>query len=76
FNGKYWKEDKQLAIGTILEFMDLQLEEASEQYESAIKQLVQTGIPESIVREGGKGLVKLIDSPNQQPLPAKYLSAK
>ncbi|HFI0541876.1 TPA: phage/plasmid primase, P4 family [Streptococcus suis] len=76
FNGKYWKEDKQLAIGTILEFMDLQLEEASEQYESAIKQLVQTGIPESIVREGGKGLVKLIDSPNQQILLAKYLSAK
>ncbi|HGA1150870.1 TPA: phage/plasmid primase, P4 family [Streptococcus suis] len=76
FNGKYWKEDKQLAIGTILEFMDLQLEEASEQYESAIKQLVQTGIPESIVREGGKGLVKLIDSPSQQILLAKYLSAK
>ncbi|WP_449460619.1 phage/plasmid primase, P4 family [Streptococcus suis] len=76
FNGQYWKEDKQLAIGTVLEFMDLQLEEASEQYESAIKQLVQTGIPESIVREGGKGLVKLIDSPNQQRLLAKYLSAK
>ncbi|HEM4293501.1 DNA primase [Streptococcus suis] len=76
FNGQYWKEDKQLAIGTVLEFMDLQLEEASEQYESAIKQLVQTGIPESIVREGGKGLVKLIDSPNQQILLAKYLSAK
>ncbi|HEM4736689.1 TPA: DNA primase [Streptococcus suis] len=76
FNGQYWKEDKQLAIGTVLEFMDLQLEEASEQYETAIKQLVQTGIPESIVREGGKGLVKLIDSPNQQILLAKYLSAK
>ncbi|HEM4679609.1 TPA: DNA primase [Streptococcus suis] len=76
FNGQFWKEDKQLAIGTVLEFMDLQLEEASEQYESAIKQLVQTGIPESIVREGGKGLVKLIDSPNQQILLAKYLSAK
>lgn len=76
FNGQFWKEDKQLAIGTVLEFMDLQLEEASEQYETAIKQLVQTGIPESIVREGGKGLVKLIDSPNQQLLLAKYLSAK
>lgn len=76
FNGQFWKEDKQLAIGTVLEFMDLQLEEASEQYETAIKQLVQTGIPESIVREGGKGLVKLIDSPNQQILLAKYLSAK
>lgn len=76
FNGQYWKEDKQIAIGTVLEFMDLQLEEASEQYETAIKQLVQTGIPESIVREGGKGLVKLIDSPNQQILLAKYLSAK
>ena len=76
FNGQFWKEDKQLAIGTVLEFMDLQLEEASEQYETAIKQLVHTGIPESIVREGGKGLVKLIDSPNQQILLAKYLSAK
>ncbi|MEG3334480.1 phage/plasmid primase, P4 family [Streptococcus suis] len=76
FNGQYWKEDKQLAIGTVLEFMDLQLKEASEQYESAIKHLIQTGIPESIVREGGKGLVKLIDSPNQQILLAKYLAAK
>ena len=76
YTGQYWKEDKQLAIGAVLNFMDVQLEEATEQYEKSIKDLVNTGLPESIVREGGKALAKIIDSPVQQKLHTLYLSAK
>ena len=36
FNGQYWKEDKQLAIGKVLEFMDFQLADALEQYEKSV----------------------------------------
>ena len=76
YTGQYWKEDKQLAIGAVLDFMDIQLEEASAQYEKSIKELVNTGLPESIVREGGKALAKIIESPFQQKLHTLYLSAK
>lgn len=76
YTGQYWKEDKQLAIGAVLDFMDVQLEEATEQYEHSVKELVNTGLPESIVREGGKALAKIIDTPLQQKLHTLYLSAK
>ncbi|VTY18740.1 phage/plasmid primase, P4 family [Streptococcus agalactiae] len=76
FTGQYWKEDKQLAIGAVLEFMDLQLEDASDKYEKAIKDLVNTGISENLVREGGKALTKVIETPNQQKLYTLYLAAR
>ncbi|HEM4402356.1 TPA: primase C-terminal domain-containing protein [Streptococcus suis] len=76
YTGKYWKEDKQLAVGSVLEFMDLQLEDATKQYEAAIKQLVGAGIAEKLVQEGGKSLAKAIKTPYQQKLHAVYLSAK
>ncbi|MGQ7338451.1 phage/plasmid primase, P4 family [Streptococcus suis] len=76
FNGQYWKEDKQLAIGTVLEFMDIQLEDAVEQYEKAIKELINTGLPDSLVREGGKNLAKMLETPLQHKLHTIYLASK
>lgn len=76
YTGKYWKEDKQLAVGSVIDFMDLQLEDATKQYESVIKQLVDTGLSESLVREGGKNLIKALETPYQHKLYGIYLSAK
>ena len=76
FNGQYWKEDKQLAIGKVLEFMDFQLADALEQYENSVIELVNSGIDESVVREGGKALAKVIETPIQQKLYSIYLSSK
>ena len=76
FNGQYWKEDKQLAIGKVLEFMDFQLADALEQYEKSVIELVNSGIDESVVREGGKALAKVIETPIQQKLHSIYLSSK
>lgn len=76
FNGQYWKEDKQLAIGKVLEFMDFQLADALEQYEKSVIELVNSGIDESVVREGGKALTKVIETPIQQKLQSIYLSSK
>ena len=76
FNGQYWKEDKQLAIGKVLEFMDFQLADALEQYEKSVIELVNSGIDESVVREGGKALTKVIETPIQQKLNSIYLSSK
>lgn len=76
FNGQYWKEDKQLAIGKVLEFMDFQLADALEQYEKSVIELVNSGIDESVVREGGKALTKVIETPIQQKLHSIYLSSK
>lgn len=76
FNGQYWKEDKQLAIGKVLEFMDFQLADALEQYEKSVIELVNFGIDESVVREGGKALTKVIETPIQQKLHSIYLSSK
>ena len=76
FNGQYWKEDKQLAIGKVLEFMDFQLADSLEQYEKSVIGLVNSGIDESVVREGGKALAKVIETPIQQKLHPIYLSSK
>ena len=76
FNGQYWKEDKQLAIGKVLEFMDFQLADTLEQYEKSVIELVNSGIDESVVREGGKALAKVIETPIQQKLYSIYLSSK
>ena len=70
------KEDKQLAIGKVLEFMDFQLADTLEQYEKSVIELVNSGIDESVVREGGKALAKVIETPIQQKLYSIYLSSK
>ena len=75
FDGTYWKEDKQLAVGACEEFMDLQLADCNDELEAAIKELVKVGVPEDLARKGGKTLEKVIETPNQLKIYPMYLAA-
>lgn len=74
-DGLRWVEDKELALGACEEFLDLQLNDARDDLEAAIKALVDSGIPEEVVRAGGKNLEKLVE-PKQRPLLNMLLSAQ
>lgn len=58
YDGEVWVENKQLAIGAIEEFSDLQLADAQDAVEKARKALVDAGIPKEVVSAGGKKLEK------------------
>lgn len=75
FDGTYWKEEKQLAVGACEEFMDLQLADCYDELEAAIKELIKAGIPEELARKGGKTLEKAIETPNQIKIYPMYLAA-
>lgn len=60
FDGEVWVEDKQMAVGACVEFLDLQLQDAKDSIEVAMKALVDAGYDESIVKQGSKSLIKEI----------------
>lgn len=62
FDGKVWVEDKQMAVGACVEFLDLQLQDANDYLEVAKKALIDAGYDESTVKQGSKALVKEIQS--------------
>lgn len=66
YDGECWVEDKQMAVGAMVEFLDLQLVDAKDQLQSAKKVLLDAGVPEDAVRNGGKGLEKVIDESQLQ----------
>jgi P4 family phage/plasmid primase-like protien len=66
FDGEVWVEDKQMAVGAAVEFLDLQLEDAKDQLASAQKTLVETGVPEDVVKSGGKALEKVVPTDSLQ----------
>lgn len=75
YNGVYWMESRQAAVGAVEEFLDLQLADATDQTERAVRELVQMGLPRDIVRKGGRALEKIIEV-GQQKAYAGYLSAE
>lgn len=75
YNGVYWMESRQVAVGAVEEFLDLQLADATDQGEQAIRELVQLGLPQEVVRKGGRSLEKIIEV-GQQKAYAGYLSAE
>lgn len=75
YNGVYWTESRQAAVGAVEEFLDLQLADATDQTERAVRELVQLGLPQDIVRKGGRALEKIIEV-GQQKAYAGYLSAE
>ena len=75
YDGACWCEGRQKAIGVIEEFLDMQLADAGASYSAAMQALIDGGIPEQIVRGGGKTLEKLIEE-NQMDIYKEYLSAK
>jgi putative DNA primase/helicase len=60
FDGQVWCEDKQMAVGAMEEFLDLQLADAKDQLSVARDALVSAGVDEQAVRSGGKTLEKLV----------------
>lgn len=56
YDGECWREDKQMALGACLDFMDLQLQDAKDAVESAEKAMIAAGIPEGDVKGRSKSL--------------------
>ena len=75
YNGVYWMESRQAAVGAVEEFLDLQLADATDHTEQAVRELVQLGLPQEVVRKGGRSLEKIIEV-GQQKAYAGYLSAE
>lgn len=61
FDGKVWVEDKQMAVGACVDFLDLQLEDATVYLETAKKALIKAGYDEELVKQGSKALQKEIE---------------
>lgn len=58
FDGEVWVEDKQMAVGACVEFLDLQLQDAKDSIDEAMKALVKAGYDESAVKQGSKAIAK------------------
>lgn len=67
YDGDYWVEDKQMAVGACVEFLDLQLQDAKDSLEVAKKALVDAGYDENTVNQGSKAVQKEI-KPEHLPL--------
>lgn len=75
YNGVYWMESRQAAVGAVEEFLDLQLADATDQTEQVARELVQLGLPQEVVRKGGRALEKIIEV-GQQKAYVGYLAAE
>lgn len=75
YDGICWRENRQKAVGTVEGFLDMQLVDARTQYFAAMQALIDGGIPEEVVRAGGKALEKLI-TPDLNDAYKEYLAAK
>ncbi|MBR4755104.1 MAG: primase C-terminal domain-containing protein, partial [Lachnospiraceae bacterium] len=75
FDGVCWRENRQKAVGAVEEFLDMQLSEAGSLLATSSQMLIDSGIPEQVVRSGGKTLEKLIES-DQMEAYKDYLAAK
>ena len=74
YNGKYWEESRELAIGAAEEFLDLQLADAKDAVEKAFRALCAAGLTEETVNAGGKTLEKQIGADQREAYLA-YISA-
>ncbi len=66
YDGDAWIEDKQLAVGAMEEFLDLQLADAQEYVETAEKALLEAGVSKEAVSAGGKALDKEMTDDNMK----------
>lgn len=75
YDGDSWIEDRQLSVGAMEEFLDLQLADALEYVENAKKELMAAGVQESVINAGGKALEKAVPLDSLK-LMFTYLAAK
>ena len=59
-DGLRWVENKELALGAVEEFLDLQLQDAKDEVTSATEALIGAGVPEELVKAGGSALTKYV----------------
>lgn len=75
YDGQRWIEDRQLAVGAVEEFLDLQLVDAKDAVERAKKALIDSGMPEDVVKAGNKKIEKELEAP-QMPMYFALLAAQ
>ena len=61
FDGDCWREDKQMAISAVEEFLDLQLQDAMDEVARVEKALEDAGVPKESIQTGPKELLKEVD---------------
>lgn len=66
-DGLRWVEDKELAIGAVEEFLDLQLTDAQDELARATEVLVNAGVPENVIKTGGSALAKAVSGEQMAP---------
>ena len=68
YDGMCWRENRQKAVGAVEEFLDMQLVESRDQFETAVAHLlaVDPSLDEITVRKGGRALEKLITPQNAE----------
>lgn len=74
FNGEYWVESKQLAVGAMEEFLDLQLADAMDEVERTLEVLTAGGVSKDVVKAGGKKFEKTLEGEQLEAYRA-YLAA-
>ncbi len=72
-DGLRWVEDKELAIGAVEEFLDLQLADARDELSRATEALMNAGVPGNVIKAGGAALAKAVTG--EQLLPYHTLQA-
>lgn len=68
YDGMCWRENRQRAVGAVEEFLDMQLVESRDQFETAVAHMlaVDPSLDEITVRKGGRALEKLITAQNAE----------
>lgn len=68
YDGMCWRENRQKAVGAAEEFLDMQLVESRDQFETAVAHMlaVDPSLDEITVRKGGRALEKLITPQNAE----------
>ena len=61
YDGSRWVESEQASTGAMVDFLDLQLDDAKSKRDEAGKALVAVGVPEKIVLAGSKAVAKVIN---------------
>lgn len=60
YDGDYWNEDKQMAVGVAEEFLDMQLADAQQEVTATREALIRAGIDEKDISAGGRQLEKAV----------------
>lgn len=65
YDGEAWIEDRQMAVGAMVEFLDLQLADADEKVEAVRQKMISGGLDKETVYAGGKELEKALTKSDQ-----------